>query len=1134
MSSWGKLGISLGLGIAGFALMGPVGFSLGFLGGTVVGSMIFPEKQKGQYPSWGDYPVQTAEKGTPIPEVSGTRRVAGNIIWMGPLTSQVIEHSVGKGGPGSEQTSYEVRYYRSFLIGVCMGTTDVARAWAGKDEIDITKFTWFDGEDNTGIPELTGEEYTTYKKLACAFFDNYYLGNTQTIPNFVFEVGRSIILFPDYIVAGTSDWGLTLDGNSLYEITAVNFTRAVDRNFNGVFVSLPAVGYNIYVHDKDYNLLQQYQVDGTSKGDAVFDLYNPNILYYGAGGGDDGLWKFDIRESNYIWRNLSADRVSKLTLDKDGQLWGKGPQSGAYSGIRRYDTETGVMTSDYCYGSGGHALGDVICIDNFIFSAGNIASSKNIWRWNRADVSQVPISGLIPGFTYISKIAMRRKEDEDGYWIAILAFNSPSGNPYHLLLVDGDNFLVVDDITLDGWLYASPAPAMMIFDILGRIAIVGSHNAVLDCNMMVYQIVGDVLTGFSLEFVYLKQIGGPLDSLVSIINYPRTSPVLGEAEDISFSKIIEEAITTTLPEVEIDEDNFATALAYCEANNLRGSFYFKEQKPFWDWIDYICSHFNAFRYRSNGKLCLGIFREQDSIATLTKDDFVLPDKSDARPIVVSKRKYKESYNRIEVNWTDRDNDYASSVAPASDVVDKRISAIQRKNSVRLDGITNGELAQTMAYRLLAESLYRIHYYAFNISFKNSLYEINDVLTLNDGIRVIDKKVRVIGVQEHLTGLQLSIEAIEEITYPNVLFGKQSSEHTPDTTPVLDDGLVEFREDYENARIYLNITPTSTYTNGWWVYLSYDNYTYEVLGMCGISGITDGDANSQGSLISALPAHPSVTHAPDESFQVNIGTLTDLRTDITDDEFFNNRVLAKIEDEIIAYRDCVETATPGIWEVSNLIRGLFGTEAVAHGIDVSGEYSFKTLKSNFSYAIQPSDIGKTLYFKVISYYAEQSQLLSEVDPYEVQITGEYARPGGVSLIRLTPDELDGGGVTYSGASFTLYWNLPGQKGTGFNQGGFDLNVDYPIWEYGDDESELVGGNGVTYGNYVADSNLQGIDLVFEQTDGTFISERSVAATATYTTITKATDLGGFDSAVIKVIPKTSYKSTKEASITVTQV
>jgi len=142
-------------------------------------------------PKMSSYPVQSSMKGIPKQKVYGTDRIAGNVIWMAPMIAYTTEHDsgVGKGG-GEVAPSYETHYRRSFLIALGEGPANCIRAWAGKDEITLDAFTWFNGSDNSGIKELTGEDYGEYKHLACAFFDEYDLGNTEIIPNFTFEISK--------------------------------------------------------------------------------------------------------------------------------------------------------------------------------------------------------------------------------------------------------------------------------------------------------------------------------------------------------------------------------------------------------------------------------------------------------------------------------------------------------------------------------------------------------------------------------------------------------------------------------------------------------------------------------------------------------------------------------------------------------------------------------------------------------------------------------------------------------------------------------------------------------------------------------------------------------------------------------
>ena len=302
-------------------------------------------------------------------------------------------------------------------------------------------------------------------------------------------------------------------------------------------------------------------------------------------------------------------------------------------------------------------------------------------------------------------------------------------------------------------------------------------------------------------------------------------------------------------------------------------------------------------------------------------------------------------------------------------------------------------------------------------------------------------------------------------------------------------------------------------------------TYILAGRAGVDGVTSGDANSAGMISEFIPAHPAVTWARNESVLVNIGTVTDLRTDITDDEFWNDRYLARIGDEIIAFKTAEETETAGIWRISNLRRGLFGTEPVAH---YSGE-DFCTLDPNFTYIYDPVNIGQTLYFKAVVFYGDNFQDISDVNAYQVTIQGYYQRPAAAACLRLTADLNDGGSGAYSGDSFPLYWQL-GSRTSGLGIGGHDVNPAHPSWFYPDAESLLVTGGGALFGNYIQDPELQAIILKFEKEDGTAIGQREIAVGES-TTITKATDLGGFNPARIKIVPRRALEAWDQNSILV---
>ena len=90
MSSWGPLGISIGGAVIGNMILPGFGTALGFMGGSILGNMIFPQKSRVDMPELAKYPVQTAQKGTPIPFVAGTVRVMWSFFGGGALVPFVL------------------------------------------------------------------------------------------------------------------------------------------------------------------------------------------------------------------------------------------------------------------------------------------------------------------------------------------------------------------------------------------------------------------------------------------------------------------------------------------------------------------------------------------------------------------------------------------------------------------------------------------------------------------------------------------------------------------------------------------------------------------------------------------------------------------------------------------------------------------------------------------------------------------------------------------------------------------------------------------------------------------------------------------------------------------------------------
>lgn len=125
----------LGLGAAGaaigfFATGGTmVGAQIGFALGSLAGGAIDQAMQKPiQGPRLSDLSVSSSAYGNAIPEIQGTVRLAGNVIWSTGLLED-SKTTGGKGTPKQELYSYKASFAASFCRGP---TARVLRIWLDK------------------------------------------------------------------------------------------------------------------------------------------------------------------------------------------------------------------------------------------------------------------------------------------------------------------------------------------------------------------------------------------------------------------------------------------------------------------------------------------------------------------------------------------------------------------------------------------------------------------------------------------------------------------------------------------------------------------------------------------------------------------------------------------------------------------------------------------------------------------------------------------------------------------------------------------------------------------------------------------------------------------------------------------
>jgi hypothetical protein len=195
----------LGAGIGAF-VGGPQGAMLGWSAGVTLAGVVFPPRISAQERGRiDDVRVTGSGYGAFIPQVWGSARVGGNVIWATDLVEHKNEEHVGgKGGGGAQVTEYT--YFANFACAVCQGEIDhIRRIWA--DDIliydhsktpatkyqiiihrggeDMLPSEFIEAHEGVGnVPAYRGLCYVTFQHLPLAKWSN-------RIPVMSFEVVAS-------------------------------------------------------------------------------------------------------------------------------------------------------------------------------------------------------------------------------------------------------------------------------------------------------------------------------------------------------------------------------------------------------------------------------------------------------------------------------------------------------------------------------------------------------------------------------------------------------------------------------------------------------------------------------------------------------------------------------------------------------------------------------------------------------------------------------------------------------------------------------------------------------------------------------------------------------------------------------
>ncbi|MBJ7442368.1 MAG: phage tail protein [Sphingopyxis sp.] len=189
---------TLVLSVVGGIVGGPVGAAIGAALGQQVDTAIFKPKGR-EGPRLADLKVQASTYGQQIPQLFGTMRVAGSVIWATDLIERRNKSGGGKGRPSVTEYSYAVS------LAVALSSRPIRairRIWADGNLLrgasgtfqERCIFRWHEGGEDQAVDPLIASAIgppsaSGFRGLAYAVFEELELGAFgNRIPSLTFEV----------------------------------------------------------------------------------------------------------------------------------------------------------------------------------------------------------------------------------------------------------------------------------------------------------------------------------------------------------------------------------------------------------------------------------------------------------------------------------------------------------------------------------------------------------------------------------------------------------------------------------------------------------------------------------------------------------------------------------------------------------------------------------------------------------------------------------------------------------------------------------------------------------------------------------------------------------------------------------
>jgi hypothetical protein len=480
---------------------------------------------------------------------------------------------------------------------------------------------------------------------------------------------------------------------------------------------------------------------------------------------------------------------------------------------------------------------------------------------------------------------------------------------------------------------------------------------------------------------------------------------LGAGEDVTPPYIIKQILTSPvyglgISSSAIDDTSYGLAVQYCESEDIKVSVQYRREEGALAVIDELLGVYGGFLIDSGGKIKFGLQEFSSNTVKTIDNDRLRIDQEGETPVMITKGARQDTFNKIKVNYIDRDLEYRQNFVEISDEVDIDLNGPRSREFPPKFVMSEGT-ALKIATRALWGNLYARDIYDFKLGPKDADLEPGDVITLVDSYHAelqSGKQVRIVSWQE-TQPLNFAVRAVEEVEYINASTLAADNVTEASSTPLFgpaqppaDFGAYELPPEFEgaDARLYVGYRQLAP-AMGARLFVSGDDITFAQVD------------DKQPYIISGIMATGLPNRDPgffEENVEVYLMpssgfsalTPTYAQTHALDDVSATGRAVGAsniwINSEMMAYEG-VNLVAQNHYRFDKLYRGWGGTHIQAHN---SGDTWWKHGGGVFSQILNKDRIGTTLYYKVQPYnFAGQGYEISSIPSKTYQILGAHWGP-----------------------------------------------------------------------------------------------------------------------------------------------